>query len=101
MNNATLAAGTIVSFMLNNTSIATTDVSVLNHISGGTLGAYTLNAACAAGSAVIYVRNNTARSLSEAIVIQFALIKGVNSFLLERDLSPANDNSPAWLNQTA
>lgn len=101
MNNATLAAGTIVSFMLTNTSIAATDVLVLNHISGGTLGAYTLNAACAAGSAVIYVRNNTARSLSEAIVIQFALIKGVNSFLLERDLSPANDNSPAWLNQTA
>jgi len=101
MNNAALAAGTIVSFTLRNTSIAATDLLVLNHISGGTLGAYTLNAACAAGSAVIYVRNNTARSLSEAIVIQFALIKGVNSFLLERDISPANDNNPAWLNQAA
>ena len=62
-----------------NTTIAATDVLVLNHISGGTIGSYTLNAACGAGSAVIYVRNNTAGSLSEAIVIQFAVVKGVNA----------------------
>ncbi len=74
-----LAAGTIVSFVLTNTAIAATDVLVLNHISGGTVGSYTLNAQCAAGSATINIRNNTAGSLSEAIVIQFALIKGVNA----------------------
>lgn len=79
MNNAALAAATIVSFVLTNTAIAATDVLVLNHISGGTVGSYTLNAQCAAGSATINVRNNTAGSLSEAIVIQFALIKAVNS----------------------
>lgn len=79
MNNAALAAGTIVSFVLTNTLIAATDVMVLNHISGGTPGSYTLNARCAAGSATIDVRNNTAGSLGEAIVIQFALIKGVNA----------------------
>lgn len=79
MHNAALAAGTIVSFTLTNTSIAATDVLVLNHISGGTVGSYTLNAQCAAGSATINVRNNTAGSLGEAIVIQFAVIKGVNS----------------------
>lgn len=79
MNNAALAAATIVSFTLTNTTIAATDVLVLNHISGGTVGSYTLNAACGAGSAVIYVRNNTAGSLSEAIVIQFAVVKGVNA----------------------
>lgn len=79
MNAAALAAGTIVSFVLTNTSIAATDVLVLNHISGGTVGSYALNAQCAAGSATINVRNNTAGSLTEAIVIQFALIKGVNA----------------------
>lgn len=79
MNAAALAAGTIVSFVLTNTSIAATDVLVLNHISGGTVGSYLLNAQCAAGSATINVRNETAGSLSEAIVIQFALIKAVNA----------------------
>lgn len=79
MNNAALAAATIVSFVLTNSSIAATDVLVLNHISGGTIGSYTLNAQAAAGSATINVRNNTAGSLSEAIVIQFAVIKGVNA----------------------
>ena len=79
MNNASLGAGTIVSFTLTNSAIAATDVLVLNHISGGTVGSYSLNAQCAAGSATINVRNNTAGGLSEAIVIQFALIKGVDS----------------------
>lgn len=79
MNNAALAAATIVSFTFTNTTIAATDVLVLNHISGGTIGAYTLNAQCAAGSATINVRNNTAGSLSDAIVIQFVVIKGVNA----------------------
>jgi hypothetical protein len=79
LNAAALAAGTIVSFVLTNTAIAATDVLILNHISGGTPGAYSLNARAAAGSATIDVRNNTAGSLSEAIVIQFAVIKAVNS----------------------
>lgn len=77
--NSSLAAATIVSFTLTNTVIAATDVLVLNHISGGTPGSYILNARCAAGSAIINIRNNTAGSLSEAIVIQFAVIKGVNN----------------------
>lgn len=79
MNAAALAAGTIVSFVLTNTAIAATDVLVLNHISGGTVGSYSLNAQSAAGSATINVRNNTAGSLSEAIVIQFAVVKAVNA----------------------
>jgi hypothetical protein len=79
MDAANIAAGTIVSFVLTNTLIAATDVLILNHISGGTVGSYTLNAQCAAGSATINVRNNTAGGLAEAIVIQFALIKGTTS----------------------
>ena len=77
MNNAALGADGIVSFTLTNTTIAATDVVVLNHASGGAVGKYVLNAAAAAGSAVITVTNISAGSLSEAIVIRFAVIKAV------------------------
>jgi hypothetical protein len=79
MNGAALAAGTIVSFTLNNTTIAATDLLVINHVSVGTVGAYTFNAQCGANSATINVRNNSAGSLSEAIVLRFAVIKGATS----------------------
>lgn len=79
MNAAALAAATIVSFVLTDSAIAATDVLILNHISGGTPGSYSLNARCAAGSATIDVRNNSSGSLSEAIVIQFALVKAVTA----------------------
>lgn len=75
MNNASLAAGAIISFTLTNTLIAATDLLVLNQVSG-TLGAYTLNAQCNAGNATITIRNNTAASLGEAVIIRFALVKG-------------------------
>ncbi len=79
LNGAALAADTTVSFTLTNTTIAATDLLVLNHVSGGTAGSYLLNAQCAAGSASINVRNITAGSLSEAIVIGFALVKAVTA----------------------
>lgn len=79
MNNASLAAATIVSFVLTNSAIAAGDLLVLNHKSGGTPGSYTLNARAAAGSATIDVRNNTAGALSEAIVISYAVIKSVTA----------------------
>ena len=77
MNPAALAADTTGSFTLTNSTIAATDVLVLNHVSGGTAGSYLLNAQAAAGSASISVRNITGGSLSEAIVIGFAVIKAV------------------------
>lgn len=79
MNAASLAAATTVSFTLTNTAIAVGDILILNHVSGGTAGAYTLNAQAAAGSASINVRNITAGALAEAIVIGFAVIKGVTA----------------------
>jgi hypothetical protein len=79
LNNAALAAATIVSFVLTNSVLEGSDVMILNHSSGGTPGAYSLNARCAAGSATIDVRNNTAGSLGEAIVIRYAVIRGVIS----------------------
>ena len=75
MNGAALNADTTVSFTLTNSSITANDILLLNHISGGTAGAYVLNAQAAAGSASINVRNITAGALSEAIVIAFAIIK--------------------------
>jgi len=77
LNNAALAASTTVSFTLTNTVIEAGDILVMNHISGGTAGSYLLNAQSAAGSASINVRNISLGSLSEAIVIAFAVIKAV------------------------
>jgi hypothetical protein len=77
MNGAALAAATTVSFTLTNSTIAATDLLVLNHVSGGTAGSYLLNAQAASGSVSINVRNVTAGALGEAIVIGFAVVKAV------------------------
>ena len=79
LNAAALAATTTVSFVMTNSTIAANDLLVMNHISGGTAGSYGLTAQSAAGSATIYVRNLSAGSLSEAIVIAYAVIKGAIS----------------------
>ena len=79
MNNASLAAATIVSFTFTNSTISSTDLLVINHVSGGTIGSYTFTAACSSGSATVYVRNATSGSLGEAIVLRYAVIKGAIS----------------------
>jgi hypothetical protein len=79
MNAAALAAAAIVSFTLTNSTIAAEDVIVVQHVSGGTVGPYLLNARAAAGSATITVRNTSAGSLSEAIVLKFLVIKAVTA----------------------
>ena len=79
LNNAALAADAIVTFTLTNSTIAATDVVVLNHASAGTAGKYALNAQAAAGSASINVTNISAGSLSEAIVVRFAVVKAVTA----------------------
>ena len=77
LDAAALVASTTVSFTLTNTVIEAGDILIMNHISGGTAGSYLLNAQSAAGSASINVRNISLGSLSEAIVIAFAVIKAV------------------------
>ena len=79
LNAAALGADTTVSFTLTNTVIAAGDVLVLNHISGGTAGSYLLNAQSSAGAATINVRNITTGSLSEAIVIAYAVIRATTA----------------------
>ena len=79
MTAVSLDAGTVVTFPLTNSTLAATDLLVLNHVSGGTAGAYTINAQASAGAADINVRNITAGSLAEAVVIGFAVVKAVTS----------------------
>lgn len=79
MNNASLAAGTTVSFTFTNTSIAATDIISVWHTSAGTLGSYTATATPASGSATIFVRNISGGALAEAIVLSFAVIKSVTA----------------------
>ena len=67
-------------FTLSNSNIASTDLIIVNHSSGGTAGAYLPWAdTIAGGSCKINVANITAGGLTEAPVISFAIIKGVTS----------------------
>lgn len=75
MNNATLNAATNVTFTLNNSTISANDVVVLSVASGATAGAYNCwISSKATGSCTITVRNISGGNLSEAIVINFAVI---------------------------
>lgn len=74
-----LDAGEVNSATWTNTAIAATDVVMFNHLSGGTIGAYWVNAQCGAGSATINIKNVTAGNLTEAPVFSFVVIKGVTS----------------------
>jgi predicted aconitase with swiveling domain len=64
-----------VSFTLNNTYIGYGDVLVLNHLYGGSVGSYVLNAKCGNNSATIYITNITSAALSEDFAIVYAVIK--------------------------
>lgn len=76
MNNAALASVTNVTFTLTNALIGVKDVLVLN-VYGGTAGAYNVwVSGLAAGSATITLRNISGGSLSEAVVINYAIIHG-------------------------
>lgn len=79
MNNASLGGDTTVSFVLNSTGIANTDVIVLNQVGGGNIGEYAFNGACGAGNATISVHNMTNTNRSDAIVLRFAVIRAVIS----------------------
>ncbi|MEN6644306.1 MAG: hypothetical protein ABFE08_17845 [Armatimonadia bacterium] len=80
MHNASLAAGARVSFTLTNSSIAATDVVVVNISSAATADAYALTVtAVAAGSCRIQLANLSASPLGEALVLNFAVIKATNA----------------------
>jgi hypothetical protein len=79
MNDA-LAAGASAMFTVNNGAAAATDVVIANHASGGTVGSYRIDVvAVSAGSFRLKITNTSGGSLSEAIVINFAVFKAVAS----------------------
>ena len=75
MNGAALAAATNVTFTLNNSYISANDIVILNVSAGATSGAYNCwVSGLGVGTVTITVRNITAGSLSEAVVINFAIL---------------------------
>ena len=77
MSNAALAAGASVSFPLTNNKITTSDLLVVNAATNANYRVET--AAVVAGGASIRVTNTTAGSLSDALLINFAVIKGATA----------------------
>jgi len=81
LNNAALAANTVVTFTLNNNTItADDDLHVWVKSGNATAGSYRVAAeGSASGARTIVVENKTAGPLSEAIVLGFSVIKAVVS----------------------
>jgi len=82
MNNAALAGGAAVSFILTNSTISINDtivVCVSSNTTGSALGAYTTYISyLATGSALITLRNLSATSYSEAVIINYSIIHGAS-----------------------
>ena len=73
-----IGIGASVVFALTNSFIAVTDAVIANIATGGTANAYTIDVlTVAAGNAGLRVTNISAGSLSEAVVVSFAIIKAV------------------------
>lgn len=80
MAAGSLAAGTPVAFVVNNSSLLTTDFMIAQHASVGTISAYAVTARItSAGVAAITVRNLTAGALDEQIVISFMVFRSAIS----------------------
>jgi hypothetical protein len=78
MNNAALAAGASVSFLMNNSLIANSDIVVINcNFAGGLYDAKVRN--IGTGAAAIIVTNISGGSLTDAVTMNFAIIKGATS----------------------
>ena len=76
MSNATLNAATNVAFTMTNSKISTKDLVIVN-VAGGVASNVTYNcwvSGHAAGSCAFVLRNISAGSLSEAVVLNFAII---------------------------
>ena len=77
-HNAALAAAAEVSFVLTNSTIAATDLILVNMVSGGTVGAYAFAInAVGSGTCTMTIANLSAGSLSEALVLNFLVLKAV------------------------
>ena len=76
MDDANLATATEVSFTVTNSEVTASDAILVNHASAGTAGSYLAQAnSIAAGSFAITVTNASAGNLSEAIVLNYQVLK--------------------------
>ena len=81
MNNAALASATTTEFVVTNSQVTPSDTVSLNLASGaaaGTTYRYWISAV-AAGSFKVAVENRSGGSLSEALILSFAITKAVNA----------------------
>lgn len=81
MSNAAMATSAVAGFVLTNSTIAATDTVVVNIASGAaSTTSYVVGVgAVAAGSCTITVQNVAGPILSEALVLNFNVIKGVSA----------------------
>lgn len=81
MNNSTLGANTTTVFALTNSTITPTDIVVCVLTGGVVVGSYyqVWASTGASGACSIYLRNIHTASLSEAPVVQFAILKSATS----------------------
>jgi len=75
-HNESIGANAGVEFTLTNSEISTNDHVLVGHVSGGPFGDYLVKSQPANGSCKIYLRNISPSTLSDAIVIRFAVFKG-------------------------
>lgn len=77
---ASLASNTQQQFVLDNSYITATDMVVVQHISGGTMGLYSITATAGTGNATIVIRNNSSlTSGSQTPVLKFMILRAVTS----------------------
>tara|TARA_A100001515_G_scaffold139753_1_gene134702 strand:+ start:1844 stop:2248 length:405 start_codon:yes stop_codon:yes gene_type:complete len=80
MDNAALGAATAVTFVVTNDKSTATSTAIVNHVSGGTLGAYMVHAhGFTASQFSITITNITSGALSEIPVLRYVLIHGSHS----------------------
>lgn len=80
MNNAALLSAAAVSFTVTNSTVAVTDVPQVAVATGQTGGPYeSWISAVGAGSFQITIRNNSGGTLSDALVVNYVIIKAVSS----------------------
>jgi len=78
--SAALAAAAEATFVVNNSQVLAGDIILVNHVSGGTTGAYLVSVtAVASGSFTITYSNVSTASKTEAPVFRFAIFRAVTA----------------------
>jgi len=75
-NSAQISGGGSVTFTLNNSAIANTDVMIINQVSTTNLSDYIFRPICNTGNATITITNTSNQNRSDAIVLRFVVIRG-------------------------